>query len=231
MGAARGAAEEHRGGASAEVGEELLDLGCVMPATEAQVVSELIESVRVGYQFAVADLADERGCLVAVDEPMRVLPGMEAGGAAGDLAQSLLADAVESARVDELAGEPLGRAAVCDAPGSEAPADLLDGAEGRGVDPPCGAVAAGTALGAFTDGSAGERIRVVAEGRQVGNHWRSLFARQPSDQAVSAYPNSQRTMGIRRGTITRSAGRDLQGVEACLARRSREHPVHPAVNP
>jgi hypothetical protein len=43
----------------------------------------------------VYDLADEGGRVVAVDKPVRILPGVEAGGAAGDLLHGLLADAVE----------------------------------------------------------------------------------------------------------------------------------------
>jgi hypothetical protein len=49
----------------------------------------------VGGEFGVSDLTDEGGGVVAVDEPVRVLPGVEAGGAAGDVLQCLLADAVE----------------------------------------------------------------------------------------------------------------------------------------
>ena len=91
MGAADGAAEEHRGGTFAKVGEELLELDGVVAAA----------------QLALADLADEGGCVVAVDEQVRILPGVEAGGAAGDLVQDLRADAVESHPQDLLLGEGL----------------------------------------------------------------------------------------------------------------------------
>lgn len=95
VGAADGAAEEHRGGVLAEMGEELLELGRVAPAAHAQILPELVESLGVGCQLAVADLADKGGRIVAVDEPVRILPGVEAGGAAGDLVQDLPADPLD----------------------------------------------------------------------------------------------------------------------------------------
>lgn len=82
MGAADGAAEEQGRGPFTEVSQELLELGCVMPAVHAQVLPELVEGLGAGCQFAVSDLADEGCRVVTVDEPVRILPGMEAGSAA-----------------------------------------------------------------------------------------------------------------------------------------------------
>ncbi|GGV04416.1 hypothetical protein HS99_0018615 [Kitasatospora aureofaciens] len=79
-----------------EVGQEVLELGCVVPAVDPQVGPKLVERLGVGGEFGVSDLADEGGRVVAVDEPVRVLPGVKARGAAGDVLQGLLADAVES---------------------------------------------------------------------------------------------------------------------------------------
>ncbi|GAA2133248.1 hypothetical protein GCM10009760_09220 [Kitasatospora kazusensis] len=62
-----------------EVGQEVLELGRVVPSTHTQVESELVECLGVGRQFGVSDLADEGGRVVAVDEPVRILPCVEAG--------------------------------------------------------------------------------------------------------------------------------------------------------
>lgn len=70
MGAAGGAAEEHGTGPFAEVGQELLALGCVVPTGHAQVLPKLVEGLGMGCQFAVSDLADEGGRVAAVDEPV-----------------------------------------------------------------------------------------------------------------------------------------------------------------
>lgn len=79
MSAADSAAEEHGGCSLAQVRQEVLKLGCVVPAAHTQVEPEVVESVGVCHQLGVADLAEEGGRVVAVDEPVRILPGVEAG--------------------------------------------------------------------------------------------------------------------------------------------------------
>lgn len=44
----------------------------------------------MGRQLGVTDFADERGSVLAVDEPVRILPGVEAGGAKRDFVQGLI---------------------------------------------------------------------------------------------------------------------------------------------
>jgi hypothetical protein len=67
VGAADGAAEEHRARALPEVGQEVLELGCVVPAAHTKVCSKLVECFGAGGEFGVSDLADEGGGVVAVD--------------------------------------------------------------------------------------------------------------------------------------------------------------------
>lgn len=82
---ADGAAEEYGACPVAEVGHEVLQLGCLVPAAHAHVEPELDESFGVRRQLGVSDFADEDGRVLAVDEPARIPPDVEAGCAAGDL--------------------------------------------------------------------------------------------------------------------------------------------------
>lgn len=125
----------------------------------------LVECVGVGGEFGVSDLANEDGGVIAVDEPVRILPGVEAGSAPGDLLECLRADAIESVCVGEFTFESFGGTAVGDAPGAESSADVLGRVEGRGVDPAGGTPAAGAVLGALADGSACEGFGVVGGSR------------------------------------------------------------------
>lgn len=53
VGAAAGAAQEHRACAPPEVGHEALEPGCVVPTAHAKVDSKLVERLGVGGEFGV----------------------------------------------------------------------------------------------------------------------------------------------------------------------------------
>lgn len=72
----------------------MLKLVFVVPAVETHVGPQPLEGFRMRHQPGVPDFAHEGGRVVAVDEPLRILPGVESRGATGDLMQDVLADTV-----------------------------------------------------------------------------------------------------------------------------------------
>src|SRR4051812_27898493 len=131
MGTADGAAEEHGSRRLAQVGQELLKLAFVAPAVEAHVGPQLGQSIRTRGQLGVPDLTHEGGRGLAVDQPVGILPGVEARGAAGDLMQDVLADTIEPNGVGKLPFEPFSRASISDTPWAETSADLAGRIERR----------------------------------------------------------------------------------------------------